>query len=238
MRRTTPSAAILETDGLFVQGRVAELSVGLKVRPGEFHIISTTSVDDSAAIGDGLMGLSGRGEVRFLDSNWSSMTANEAGRMRSRIGRIPARGRWLEDRSVLENVLLPQRHHTILSDDVLEEKAARLATAFRLPGIPLQRPQDCLDIDLACAACVRAFLGRPELVILEHPTYGADGTPLEPLLAEAQHVCRRGGGVVWFTRRDRLFPALAGVKRHRLTGHRLIALAPLVTMRTSYPGRH
>ncbi len=203
---------------------MAELKIKLNVLPGEFHVVSTSCIEDSAAIGDGLMGLSGRGEVRFLDSAWSALASRQAGRKRSLIGRVPARGAWLEDRSVLENVLLPLRHHTVQPDVVLEEKAVGLATAFHLPGIPLLRPQDCLDVDLARAAWVRAFIGRPELVILEHPTNGAEGVPIEPLLAQVQHVCRRGGGVVWFTRQDKLFPTLAGVKRHRVTGHRLIAL--------------
>lgn len=223
-KQRPPSASIIETEGLHVKGRVAELKIRLSVSPGELHLVSTSCIEDSAAIGDGLMGVSGRGDVRFLDLTWSAMASSEAGRNRSLIGRVPARGGWLEDRSVLENVLLPLRHHTVLPDKVLEARAIRLATTFRLPGIPLSRPQHCLDVDLVRAAWVRAFLGRPKLVILEHPTNGAEGVPLEPLLAQAQHVCRRGGAVVWFTRRDNYLPALVGVRRHRVTGHRLIAL--------------
>jgi phospholipid/cholesterol/gamma-HCH transport system ATP-binding protein len=90
-------------------------------------------------------------------------------------------------------------HHTILPARELRERACTLAQQFGLPGLPMLLPQDCAPVDLERAACVRAFLGRPALVVLEHPMAFEDSDMLAPLMNAIQQVRRRGGAVIWFT---------------------------------------
>ena len=60
-------------------------------------------------------------------------------------------------------------------------------------------------IELQRAACVRAFLGDPLLVILEDPTYAAHANLLKPLVdAIRVNPQSRGGGHVVLTRRGNL----------------------------------
>jgi len=99
---------------------------------------------------------------------------------------------------VATNILLPQLHHTDPSE--LRERAIALSCAFGLSGLPLVRPGELAASDLARAACVRAFLGDPALVLLESPVRFAN---LMPPLLNALIAARDGGAaVVWFTRSD------------------------------------
>jgi phospholipid/cholesterol/gamma-HCH transport system ATP-binding protein len=99
----------------------------------------------------------------------------------------------------MDNVLTPALHHTILPEHELRERACVLAQQFGLPGLPMLAPEDCAPSDLERAACVRAFLRRPALVVLEHPMALEDSDLLLPLMSAIQQLRRRGGAVVWFT---------------------------------------
>jgi phospholipid/cholesterol/gamma-HCH transport system ATP-binding protein len=65
--------------------------------------------------------------------------------------------------------------------------------------VPLDRPGACAHADLGRAALVRAFLGRPRLVILEHQAHLAEPEHLEPLVNAVRTVRDRGGAVLWLT---------------------------------------
>jgi phospholipid/cholesterol/gamma-HCH transport system ATP-binding protein len=117
------------------------------------------------------------------------------------------------------NVLLPQLHHTHRPVAALREAAVELARTFGLPGVLLVRPRALTPADRARAACVRAFLGEPRLVLLESPVQ-AQFADLIPLLLNALAAARdKGAAAIWLTRsdliwRDRPFPATC---RLRLT---------------------
>lgn len=222
MSRLSNPVALLEAQDLSVNRSVGKLELNLTVAPGEMHLILSPVREDTTNIVDELLGLSGAGSVRFQGTPWREMPADDANRMRSLVGRVQVTGNWIEQLSVLDNLLLPLRHHTVVPDPVLVRRASSLARAFGLPGIPLLPPDRCLDTDLERAACVRAFLGRPRLVMLEHPMDERDHGLLIPLMAMVQRVRRRGGAVVWFTRRRKLFAGIADARSHRIAGRRLV----------------
>jgi phospholipid/cholesterol/gamma-HCH transport system ATP-binding protein len=222
------AAPILEAPGLARLGAGAGAAAqrGLTVRPGELHLVFSPAPAQSAAIADALLGLSEAGEVRFRGAAWSDLAADETHRRRGEIGRLLSRGNWLDNRSVLDNLLLPLRHHTVLPDHVLRAMASELALNFGLPGIPTLLPHECTPADLGRAACIRAFLGRPQLVVLEHPLEANDTEPLPSLIAAVQQVRRRHGAVMWFTRNRAVLAArgIAADRRYRLAGSRLLEL--------------
>jgi phospholipid/cholesterol/gamma-HCH transport system ATP-binding protein len=129
---------------------------------------------------------------------------------------------------VLDNLLLPARHHTVLPEAELRDRASALARQFGLPGLPLLQPGECTQGDLERAACVRAFLGRPALVVLEHPMAFEDSDLLVPLLNAIQHVRRRGGSVLWFTEHGShaLEASLSADRQRELVDTHLIDLKP------------
>jgi phospholipid/cholesterol/gamma-HCH transport system ATP-binding protein len=201
-----PSAAAaptLSASGIKVGARGAfpALTLDLSLCPGELELIYSRHRERSSDIADVLLGLveAGTGRVSFLGRCWHDLNRREAFELRRAIGRVQHRGNWMEARSMMDNLLLPARHHTVSTEQELRERASRLARQFGLPGLPLLMPDDCTPGDLERAACVRAFLGRPALVVLEHPMAFEDSALLVPLMKAIQQVRRHGGSVLLFT---------------------------------------
>ena len=220
----------LFADGMQVaaRGAFAALTLDFAVWPGELQIVRSRHRARSAELVDALLGLvePGSGSVRFLGKDWREIARREAFELRSEVGRVRERGNWMEARSVMDNLLLQARHHTALPETVLRERAGVLARHFGLPGLPLLLPSDCAPDDLERAACVRAFLGRPTLVVLEHPMAFDDSDLLLPLIDAIQQLRRRGGAAIWFTEHP-LHAAEAGLtadRRFELVDTHLIEL--------------
>lgn len=189
-------------------------SVTLRLMPGDLALIDLRQSDRTEWFADlccGVVGVS-EGSVRFLGRDWAAMPRHYAAALRGRIGRVFAFGGWVEFIDTETNILLPQLHHTRRDIADLREAAAQLAGAFGLPGLPLGRPGDLSPADRARAACVRAFLGEPALVLLESPIGGQFADLMAPLLNAAAAVRSAGGAALWLTRsdlvwNDRSFPA-------------------------------
>lgn len=159
------------------------------------------------------------GSVRFLDRNWADLPAVHAEAMRGRIGHVFRRGNWIDSISVLDNILLPQRYHTRRPLAKLEAEAIALATRLGLPGVPVGFPAEIDPDDLQRAACIRAFLGRPALVLLGEPTQGlVQDVILEPLVNVVRHAREGDAAVLWFTENRSLLsdPSLPATARYRL----------------------
>lgn len=160
-----------------------------------------------------------RGCVRFLDRDWGSLPPAHADAMRGRIGHVLRRGNWIESLTVLDNILLPLRYHTRREVAELKADAIDLATRLGLPGVPAGFPAEMDPADLQRAACIRAFLGRPALVILEEPTQGlAAEITLEPLVNVIRRARDRDAAVLWFTEARAIWadPSLPATARYRL----------------------
>jgi phospholipid/cholesterol/gamma-HCH transport system ATP-binding protein len=188
----------------------------LRLAPGDLALVDAPDVAQARDFADlccGLVPLA-EGSVRFLGHEWTKLPLDYAAALRGRIGRVFAAGGWLPFLDAAANILLPQLHHTRHDERALRDRATELACAFGLPGLPLGRAGDLSEQDLASAACVRAFLGEPALLLLESPVGGkyADlKTALHEAIAEARG---RGAAAVWLCRselvwRDRAFPATA-----------------------------
>ena len=126
--------------------------------------------------------------------------------------------------NVLDNILLSARHHSRRDEDELLAEASALAASFGMPGVPLGMPDSATRIDLQRAACIRAFIGDPMLVILEDPTYGAGASLLRPLVNAIRVARNRGAAVLWFSPsakiwRDRSIPV---TRRYRMAGDELV----------------
>lgn len=201
----------------------------MDVFPGELQLVFSQDLAQSTAIVDALLGLNeiAQQEVQFLGQVWTDLTPAAAHRLRGSIGRVLHGGNWLGARSVMENLLLPLRHHTTMPDEVLRETACDLARHFGLPGLPTLLPHQCPESDLERAACIKAFLGRPQLVILEHPMEFADFGLFQPLMEAIQQMRRRHGAVIWFTRSSELFrdQSIPASRRLQIAGRRLIDIA-------------
>ena len=206
-------------------GEFATLSLHLEA--GDLVLLDPGRVAVGSALADAASGLhpATAGEIRFLGRSWEGLAPDAANALRGRIGRVFARGGWLEHFSVLQNILLQQLHHTRRDRELLLLEATRLSRRLGLPGLPAGFPHEHTEAELRRAGCVRAFLGRPALIILEEPI-GPAGELLTPLLNLLLSALSRGAAVLWLTSvaavlRD---PSIPAASRHRLIGGRLLAM--------------
>ncbi len=200
----------------------------LELAAGDLALIEVRSpawATEFADLCSGLIPLR-QGSVSFLGRDWAAIPDTLAAALRGRIGRVHGSGAWIGFAGTDLNILLPQLHHTRRPAAALRDAAAELARGFGLPGLPLTRPRALSASDLARAALVRAFLGEPHLLLLEHPTKGQFADLVAPLLNALAAVRDRGAAAIWLTGsdliwNDRSFPATV---RLRLTERGLLRL--------------
>lgn len=206
------SKAILELSGVTVESDPAYDSpiwnVSLRLGAGELALVRLERGAVRLPLGDAAEGLADLhdGTAAFLGKDWRDVPAGEASALRGRIGRVfdavgvGATGiGWVANLDVDENVMLAQRHHTRRPSPEIEAEAAKLARMFGLPGLPRGRPGQTRVPDLQRAACVRAFLGAPELILLERPAQGVFPEIMPPLINAVRSARNRGAAVVWLT---------------------------------------
>jgi len=181
--------------------------VSLSVCGGDLVLIRLARLEQTAEFADACAGIFQplRGSVSFLGRNWQDLPPDQANALRGRIGRVFNTGNWINHLSLLDNILLSQRHHTRRSARQLCEEAGKLADQFGLPGIPLGLPGDLTAAELQRAACVRAFMGRPLLILLEEPTSGIFLEIISALMGAVREARDRGAAVIWLTRKERIW---------------------------------
>lgn len=228
-----PSAPVLDLAGARPstdRGEAPPPRTDLRLMAGELALIDARRAARSAWLADlccGLLPLV-EGSARFLGRDWSAVPKDYANALRGRIGRVFSAGGWIGFIDVAANILLPQLHHTRDDASELRARAADLCCAFGLPGLPLVRPGELAASDLARAACVRAFLGDPMLVVLESPVQGRFATLLPPLLQALAAARDRGAAAIWITRSDIVWrdPSVPAALRLRLGDRDLEPAAP------------
>jgi phospholipid/cholesterol/gamma-HCH transport system ATP-binding protein len=210
-------------------GRSESVDLSLDLMGGDLLLIRIERQRQGTVVGDACAGLSlpCKGAVYFLRKEWSQLPPDIANALRGRIGRVFARGSWMGHLSLFENVLLPQLHHTRRRVTELRDEAVMLAEKFGLPGMPLGHPNDSLPVDLQRAACVRAFLGQPVLILLEEQNPGCFKEMMPNLINAIREARNRGAAVMWLTSdkfiwRDQSIPA---TRRYRLAGRKLMEVS-------------
>ena len=212
-----------------LSGRGKSVDLRLRLLGGELALIRVERQQQGTVLGDTCAGLEipPRGAVSFLGKEWSQLPADVANALRGRIGRVFARGNWLGHLSLLDNLLLPQLHHTRRPLAELRDEAVMLSEKFGLPGLPLGHSNDSLPVDLQRAACVRALLGQPMLILLEESSEGCFKEMMPNLINSIREACNRGAAVMWLTTdkyiwRDATIPAS---RRYRLAGRQLMEVS-------------
>jgi phospholipid/cholesterol/gamma-HCH transport system ATP-binding protein len=208
------------------QGPVTSGEVSLNVCSGELFLIRLARLEQTATFADACAGIIEpiSGKVYFLGRNWPKLPPDQANALRGRIGRVFRTANWINHLSLMENILLSQLHHTRRSIRRLRDEAGELAQQFGLPGLPLGLPGDYTTADLRRAACVRAFLGQPLLILLEEPTSGIYAEIISALMAAVRAARERGAAVIWLTQKSLIWrdPTLPVSQRYRLVAGKLM----------------
>ena len=226
----TPAPVLQLEAARGVGEHLPQAALTLALFAGDFALVEIPGPRRGAAFADLCGGLAAlaSGHVRFLGHDWGALPSTHADALRGRIGRLFNAPLHPDTADVAARVLLARQHHTRTPMAALRAEAAALALQFGLPGLPAGPARLLSGPDLLRAACVRAFVGQPRLVILELPLAAQGDDLLAALLAVG--ALARGGGatVLWLAAagpalRDR---ALGATHRLRLTESGLL------------PGRH
>ena len=197
-------------------------SLNLSLKPGDLTMVSWENEEVRIPLEDAAEGLVApvRGMVTFLGEDWQTMTADSAATHRGKIGRVFAGESWLSDLDVDQNITLEQRHHTRRPVKEIKLEAIQLCRVFGLTGLPGGWPSNARWQELQKAACVRAFLGAPILILLENPTVGIYTDVIAPLINTVREVRERGAAVLWTTNELRVWnnPELCATERWRMLG--------------------
>ena len=225
------SAPILEfrRARLLPQGheQIAMRDVNFSLAPGALAFVQVAAGSEHLPLADAAGGViaPAEGEVRFMGSDWAGLGQDRLLAMRGRIGRVFDGWGFISNLNVDQNLVLGQRHHTLRPESEIRAEAEELGRAFGFDALPGRRPHLVPARDLKRAEWVRAFMGGPALLLLEHPLAGV---PREfgPRLARAvSDARRRGAAAVWIDFDPPSVPLsdLAPSVRFRMLGDRFCA---------------
>lgn len=197
--------AVLEFQQVTAEGGhlydTAIWQVSFRLRHSELMLVRLEPGHQHPQLADVAQGLVEpvQGRVSFLGKQWSDLSEEAKHAARAKIGRVFDEPGWISELDMDDNITLSQRHHTRRSESAIRDEASELARRFSLPGLPQGKPSGTPAPDLRRAACVRAFLGQPELLILERPTAGVYPDIMPALMASVRAARSRGAAVLWTT---------------------------------------
>ncbi len=167
-----------------------------------------------------------QGGVSFLGKRWPAYGHDEKLAARAMIGRVFDEPGWISALDMDENIMLSQSHHTRRPEAEIRDEASALARQFSLPGLPQGKPYGMRATDLRRAACVRALLGAPDLLILERPTAGVYPAIMPALMAGLRAAQKRGAAILWTTDEWDVWndPGIKPTFRCKMTGSQMSVL--------------
>ena len=197
---------ILDIEAVTVPGPASNVlgltNISLQVAGGDLVLLEPEHHVETVSLYDVASGLIDpvEGAVRFDGVDWRRMGLYRSCAQRVRIGRIFAVEGWVSNLSMYENIALAQRHHTYRRDPDLRRAALALLERIGLHDCLDQRPHMLSRGQRRRAQWVRAFMGTPDLLLLNAPLLDVrpeDHAPLVALMTEAR---TRGAAVVWKSR--------------------------------------
>jgi|EndMetStandDraft_7_1072992.scaffolds.fasta_scaffold317433_2 phospholipid/cholesterol/gamma-HCH transport system ATP-binding protein len=173
----------------------------LDLSRGEVALVQVDDEADALALVDLCVGLTdpGAGHVRFLGVDWRTRNPRERLRRRRRIGAVMQTNVWPSHMSVMESILIARHYHFDRPHAEVIADATELARLFGLPGLPAGRRETTSDRALVRAACVRGFLGAPDLIVVQDQALDETADLAVPMAQAIAGTRDRGGTVLWIT---------------------------------------
>jgi phospholipid/cholesterol/gamma-HCH transport system ATP-binding protein len=199
-----PSRVVLALEGAALTERSLAGSpahLDLDLRRGEVGIIQVDDDSEAMAMVDLCVGLAlpASGRVRFLGVDWTTRTRPQRLHRRRRVGVVAQSGVWPAHMTVMDSILLAPLYHSDRSREEVLAEATAWARLFGLPGLPAERRDATRSEVLLRAACVRGFLGSPDLVLLHDQRLDRSAELAIPMADAISRTRARGGAVLWLT---------------------------------------
>jgi len=182
------------------------LAIGERVLATQANLLANAAATNANQLPDGgadpdlAVGMSGR--VLFEGIAWENRSPQGLLACRGRIGWVLSQPGWVNNLSVLENVLLRQLHHTRVPRKQIVAAAQELAYAVDLAEVPARRMSSLSISELRRAEWVRAFLGWPSLVMLQRALHGIEHRHYEKLATVVRSALTHGTAVLWMANDD------------------------------------
>lgn len=224
--------AILEFRDVTVRSASSQVSgmrgVNLVLGRGEVALVSLEEGREHIPIASLAQGLLSpdSGRVFFHGADWADMSASRQSVERGRIRRVFEHYGWVTNLDVMENLCLAECHHTGRSGEELLQEIKGLARRFGIEEIPNARPTRVHNMVLRKLEWVRAFVGTPDLIILERPLIGAPKADAPKLIEAVCEASRRGVAVLWLAEDERVLGCrdMGTVRRFRMDGENMVAV--------------
>lgn len=217
-----------EAQPFFGESGLTAIPYSLRLMPGDCMLIACRDPRRASRFADLCSGLTplASGQALCLGLDWQALAERRAWALRGRIGRVMQQGAWIDLFGADLNILLQQLHHTRTPTQDLVDEAIALSRRFGLPGLPSLPPSRLSTADRAKAACVRAFMGEPRLLLLEDPVEQETADMMTAFLAELTAARERGCGVIWFSREPDMWRGYnaEGTQRFRLLDEGLLPM--------------
>ena len=127
------------------------------------------------------------GDIWVGDQEITCMPENQARRFRRKIGMMFQGGALLDSLTVYDNVALPLREHTDLSESQIREEVHREFDAVGLANVDQLLPGQLSGGMMRRVALARALIQKPEILLCDEPFSGLDPPAvrmIEALLVE------------------------------------------------------
>lgn len=166
------------------------------------------------------------GRIRIAGQDLSDLGPRVLAMLRRSIGIVPRERLLLDDRSVLDNVMLPARVAGMWASEARERACTALTRVGLDPADADRRmPAAFGSGDRERIALARALVNRPALLLIDEPTASLDRATAVALLALLTSFAASGVAVLAASRDDReLWPS--SVLRWLLSGGRMADFDP------------
>lgn len=141
-----------------------------------------------------------QGRVLFDGNDWLGEDYLLHDRMRSQIGRVFDGKAWVENMNIHENVVLSQRHHHNQPMEAIDREIQYWSQRFDIEPMDNQRPAFVGKTFLRICEWIRALIGAPRLLILEHPMRSVPSYRFQLLLDAVLSTIEKGAAALWIAR--------------------------------------
>jgi phospholipid/cholesterol/gamma-HCH transport system ATP-binding protein len=142
------------------------------------------------------------GDIRIAEREITRMSEADVRRVRRHIGMMFQGGALLDSMTVFDNVALPLREHTELTEGEIEKRVHAQFEAVGLRGVDRLLPGHLSGGMVKRVALARAMIGEPDILLADEPFSGLDPQAIRMIEALLIETNQRTGISMILTNHD------------------------------------